>query len=305
MKLSKLTLGTVALGMDYGIANRRGKPPTEQSVQILSAALAAGINCVDTARDYGTAEQLIGAYREQYRPPGLEIVTKFKIQPGHIGDRREATAEAIGSLRQSLGFLGLKRARVCLFHMDRDLPIEKVLAVLFPVLEELKSRDLIGLAGISVDHPREATHFAEHPLIDALQIPVNILDQRLVQSGLIAHMGRLNKVVFARSIFLQGLFFLDPGHLKGKLRVAGPYISQLGQLAFREGLTIAQLAFSYVRDLPGVTSMVFGAENDQQVKSNTGLLEGAPLSEEAGAEISALALDVPEDIITPRNWHHT
>jgi len=61
-KVSAMSLGTVQLGMNYGIANREGKPDSEKSFSILSAALETGVSALDTARSYGDSEEVLGAF---------------------------------------------------------------------------------------------------------------------------------------------------------------------------------------------------------------------------------------------------
>ena len=56
-----LSLGTVQLGLNYGIHNDSGKPSLETSFRILNAAMEAGINTLDTAAGYGNSEEVIGA----------------------------------------------------------------------------------------------------------------------------------------------------------------------------------------------------------------------------------------------------
>ena len=80
-EISGMTLGTVHLGLDYGIANKEGKPDEEKAFGILDTAFATGINCLDTASDYGDSEKVIGKYlslRKKKRHD-LVIVTKFKL----------------------------------------------------------------------------------------------------------------------------------------------------------------------------------------------------------------------------------
>jgi len=80
LTFSKLTLGTVALGMEYGISNNEGKPSKEESFSILSSALTPGINTIDTSREYGNAESLIGDFLNQPENAGkINLVTKFKV----------------------------------------------------------------------------------------------------------------------------------------------------------------------------------------------------------------------------------
>ena len=46
---SKLMLGTVQFGMNYGVANTTGKPSFETVKAILKEAYDGGINALDTA----------------------------------------------------------------------------------------------------------------------------------------------------------------------------------------------------------------------------------------------------------------
>jgi len=39
IKISKYALGTVQLGLDYGIANKNGKPDASESIKILQTAV--------------------------------------------------------------------------------------------------------------------------------------------------------------------------------------------------------------------------------------------------------------------------
>ena len=58
---SKLILGTVQFGMNYGIANREGQPDLDKVRAILRSAAGHGIRILDTAAAYGTSETVIGA----------------------------------------------------------------------------------------------------------------------------------------------------------------------------------------------------------------------------------------------------
>lgn len=95
---------------------------------------------------------------------------------------------------------------------------------------------------------------------------------------------------------------MDPEKLTGNLTTSANYLKQLSLLAQREGMSIAQLAFSYVRDTEGVTSLVVGAETSEQVKENIKLLEGKAISEKTRDEISILFVNIPEYILNPGQW---
>ncbi|MEM5650763.1 aldo/keto reductase [Bacillus cereus] len=58
----KLALGTVQLGLHYGIGNIMGKPDREEALNIIQYAINNGIDVLDTASSYGNSEAIIGEY---------------------------------------------------------------------------------------------------------------------------------------------------------------------------------------------------------------------------------------------------
>ena len=60
--MSKLILGTVQMGLDYGVNNSSGKISNKESFEILSLAFSNGINILDTAEVYGNSHQIIGDF---------------------------------------------------------------------------------------------------------------------------------------------------------------------------------------------------------------------------------------------------
>ncbi|HEY4154272.1 MAG TPA: aldo/keto reductase [Puia sp.] len=302
-RLSKLTLGTVALGKDYGISNKSGKPALTDSREILSSALNAGINFIDTANDYGNAEQIIGEYLEKYKNgKQVNVVTKFKISKANLLNKERARAEAFRSVRSSLQLLKTKRVAICLFHKSMDQPVEQVLEILPSLFSDLINDGLADTCGVSVFHPDELNTFLSHPVLQAFQSPMNLFDQRLIKNGALKKLNEEKKILFIRSVFLQGLFFMSPDELTGNLAQASEYIRTLQGISTESGMSIAQLAFSYLRDLDGISSLVFGAVAPEQVMQNAGLLNGPALSRELRLQIEKRFADVPEEIITPALW---
>ena len=77
-KVSKMSLGTVQFGLHYGIANDVGKPPEEQSYEMLKAALDNGVTSIDTAHAYGDSEDIIGRFFP-YDIPIFSQAVKHKV----------------------------------------------------------------------------------------------------------------------------------------------------------------------------------------------------------------------------------
>lgn len=296
--ISALTLGTVQLGLDYSL--HHNQPSREQSLEILTNAVDQGISVLDTAREYGNSEELIGSFLKTR--PDTVVVSKFKIDPELFADPQKAFAASYRSVKESLSVLGLQKLPFLLFHKGPQHPIAATAKVIPGILSRLKELDLIAVGGISVFEPTEMEVFKDYSEIEAFQVPINIFDHRLLQSGALQAAHALGKIVFARSIFLKGLFFKEPASLEGVLKEAIPYLQDLRRIAQTHQLSIAQLAFSYVQDIPEISSIVFGADTPDQVHQNIQLLEGPALSSDLRNEISEAFANVPTAVITPHVW---
>lgn len=302
-RISRLTLGTVALGIDYGVFQDQHKPNEKERNSIIRAAINSGINTFDTAREYGDAEELLGrSLLLKKRTNEINIVTKFKIQAENAFNYKSFRADVYRSVQASLKRLALQQLPICLFHMASSLDIRDVLQNLKRTLRDLKRDELIRAGGISIDHPLESEHCIDEPEIEVMQIPLNVFDQRLIKSGFLGRLQQSNKIIFARSVFLRGLFFRSADELAGNLKGAAPYLEKLQEFADRSGMTKSQFAFSYIRDLDGVSSLVFGAERTSQVEANIKLLETRRISPEIREEAELFFQSVPDTILTPRMW---
>ena len=77
--LDKLILGGVQFGLDYGINNSSGKPTFKQVKKIVSQAVANGVKYIDTARDYGDSEEVLGKVLNSKLKINCNVITKCCI----------------------------------------------------------------------------------------------------------------------------------------------------------------------------------------------------------------------------------
>lgn len=295
--ISKMTLGTVQLGLNYGVANVVGKPNEEEAFKIIDSALSAGINCFDTAADYGDSEQIIGRYClfTEIKRQNISIVTKFKL--GRIS-RANVEKVMMGSLEQSLKNLNTDYIDFLLIHDAKEFAFFG--NQITKVFENLLNEGIIKVAGASCNRYSELDGLLENDLYQAFQVPVNILDQRLYSTDIVRKLN--SRVVFARSIFLQGLFLLDPQKLKGNLTEAGKYLRAIREISDELNINVLQLAVRYVKSLSFVNSLVIGAENSDQVCENAGLIHLASFDQEIIDRIKEKLNGAPEWLLTPSLW---
>jgi aryl-alcohol dehydrogenase-like predicted oxidoreductase len=298
--ISKITLGTVQLGIPYGIANKSGQPPTSSSHELLQFALDNGINTLDTARIYGSAEEVIGSFEQSDQ---FIIITKFKLSDAALDNIDLAICEARESVRDSCETLKITTIPICLFHKNKDQAIEKVSDILPAILKVLKKEGWISEGGISVYSPAELQYIRNWETIRAVQVPMNIFDTRLLTQNLMQILVDNQVKVFIRSIYLQGLILMDENQVPDHLSFAKAPLQRLKKIAASANREIKNIAFSFVRDSPGVTSLVVGAETVGQLKENLALLSGSPLPPEVYSDILNAFKDLPEELITPALWN--
>ena len=290
MKFSPMTLGTVQLGMNYGIANDAGKPSEETSFAILRSALENGVTSLDTARAYGDSELVIGRFLKQWQGKQPNIITKVpKLQ----GDSpRELEKFVTESVELSLERLGVNKVQGIMLHGAKD-----------PIIHGKKCADAVKAlldhgytdrVGVSVYVAEDIEGMLPYDVFSLTQVPMSIFDQQLIADGSISRLQERGYSVFVRSVFLQGLFFLDPDSMTDPilLEYAAPKLRRLRALADEWNMSIAQLAIAFMRDQPGIASLVLGAETPAQVKENLSHFDTPRLDEAAVLQLRKEFSDV-------------
>jgi len=295
MQIGNLTLGTAAFGMPYGVANPPVPVSAAEVEAILDTAWAAGVRCVDTAPAYGEAERRLGTWMQK-RGHRLVVVSKLPSLAS-LGRAVNAT-DIFGCAEKSRNDLGIDRIDGYLAHQASDLCEPAVLSA----MQSLQQSGDIGAFGASVYTVEEAEAMLKITGLRLLQLPVNLIDHRIIDSGILSRCRDAGVTVFARSIFLQGAFFLNPANVPQSLSSISGLFSEIEKLAAATGQSVAALAIAFVRDTPGITSSVMGVYDVLQLRDLLGGLSAPRLPAETIREIDALALAAPLEVIDPRNW---
>ena len=75
--INKIILGTVQMGIPYGVNNIGGQISLENSISILNYAFENGIEILDSAEAYGDAHKVIGTFHEKFPTKKFKIITKL------------------------------------------------------------------------------------------------------------------------------------------------------------------------------------------------------------------------------------
>ncbi len=302
MKISRLSLGTVQLGLKYGIANSSGKPDYHKSSEILKIAVDYGINCFDTAPAYGDSERVIGSFLSTYRCSSGPAIIVTKLPAMNItGASEDQVYHTVKEhVLKSARCLQVDTIPVYLLHRASD--ITACGGFVIESLLKLKDEGLIGILGASVYTPEEVELVLKTQAMKAIQVPVNIFDHRLISTGLLSQLKQMSFIVFARSVFLQGLFFLDTDRLPPGLALAAKPLRRLHEFSREHEIGIAELSLKFVRDLPGITSIVVGAEEPGQVRNSINLSDSSPLPPTLREELMSTFADMPLQLVNPSLW---
>lgn len=253
---SKIIIGGAQFGMKYGIANTKGKVGNEEVRNILKVAKENSVEFIDTAIAYGQSEEVIG----DAGVGDMKIITKIPKIPEHIHDIK---SWVIDNIYQSLGRLKKRQLYAILLHEPRQLK-ERNGHLIYGALLEAKDRKIVQKIGLSIYDPTELEPILKKYEIDIIQAPVNIFDQRLIDSGWLDKLKKLHIEVHARSVFLQGLLVM-PNHRRPR------YFEKWSQIwkRYEAWLKIQEhnavdLCLNFVLSNPQIDGVVIGIDDLKQ-----------------------------------------
>jgi aryl-alcohol dehydrogenase-like predicted oxidoreductase len=296
-RLSVLTLGTVQLGLPYGIANKTGQPSYRQAVDIVAAAVEGGVSCLDTAAVYGSSEEVLGrAMAELGIADRVVVVTKVTQMAAEGISPRQADAIVEASVTQSLKNLKLDRIPICLFHLEGNFLLYA------ESLQRMKDKGLVEHIGSSVNFPDPAMRIIATGKAAAIQMPTSALDQRFIRGGACSLAAEKGVALFARSIYLQGLLLMNEEEILPELAPVIPVRRALQALAREAGIGLAELAVRYMLSLAAFTSVVVGVDTVEQMRENTAVFARGPLEPALCERIQKAVPDLSDSILFPGNW---
>lgn len=292
----RLCLGTVQFGMDYGLCGGR-KPSPEEAVGMLDFATQNGVDAIDTARAYGDAEDVVGAFLSRRTVPRerLFVVSKFGEESfDRNGGRR---LSLVASAEESLSRLKTDYLDAFVCHVASCAGDAEVIAA----MAELKRRGLARHVGFSVYETSEAMKALESEAVDFLQVPYSVFDQRMKRDGVFEISRRRGTDVHVRSVFVQGLALMTEEDVPPYLDRMRPRIRDLQSLCDEFGLTRRALAMAFVRRTAGISHLVFGVDSLGQLKENIGSFS-EEIPDEALDRAAELFVDVEPELVMPNKW---
>jgi aryl-alcohol dehydrogenase-like predicted oxidoreductase len=306
-----LGLGAWQLGGDWGQVGE------DDALAVLATALEEGVDFVDTADVYGDgrSEQLIGRFLREHPDAGITVATKMGRRVDQVpGNYTEANFRAWND--RSRANLGVDTLDLVQLHAP-PTPVYSDDAV-YDALDRMVAEGRIAAYGVSVETVAEALTAIARPHVASVQIILNCFRQKPLDEVLPAARAA-GVAIVARVPLASGLLsgkydehttFAPDDHRNfnrhgeafdvGETFAGVPY--EVGLQAVRElaplvpeGTTTAQFALRWILDQPGVTVVIPGARNPEQVRANVAAAGLPPLT----AEQQAGVRDVYDRLVRP------
>lgn len=251
----KLALGTVQFGLPYGVSNQGGQTQPDEVAAILARAARGGIDTLDTARAYGESEAVLGRLLPSLPP--FRLISKVPPIGGEAGKVR-------ASVRESLEILGVDRLEAVMFHRSSDLLSDNG-AACWRELEALKAEGRIGKIGLSAYGRHELDEAVRRFPIEIVQVPANVLDQRLLLDGTLSGLKSRGIEVHVRSALLQGLLVMEKDKIPAFFDPIRTGLLAWSEACARAGVSNLAGCLGFLNACEEIDRVVVGVNNRAQL----------------------------------------
>lgn len=294
-KISRIALGTVQFGLDYGISNRKGITSEAEAAEILKYAWEKGITTLDTATSYGSSEDVIG--RNITVDASFRIVTKTPTFKGGRIDKTDAV-QLKNIFHKSLERIGQPALYGLFVHHGIDL-LKDNSQYLWDAMEDLKREGLVQKIGASVYSPMEVDELLSKYNLDLIQLPLNVLDQQILQGGYLQYLKKQNIEIHGRSVFLQGLLLMPVAEIPAYFDPFKPLLERYHKALRKNGISPLSAALGFVYKLLEVDHILVGVNNQGHLRE---IIEAVnKLDSLKQFDFSEYAI-TDESIINPSHW---
>lgn len=295
---NKLCLGTVQFGLDYGINNKRGKPIKEDVFEMLDTAIYRGIDIFDTAVAYGNAEELLGEYVcKRACKNKVNIISKLK--PNLIDESCKNPEFIVEEeIKKSLTKMNIDILEGYLLHTPTNFYDKGIMEGLI----RSKEKGLVKNIGVSIYEFEHALDVVKSGMVDYIQIPYSIFDQRMDNGEFFEKAKDNNVKVFARSAFLQGLILMNENDIPEHLEHVKRYLKIYDNIIKEYGISRVEGAIKFSYNNPNIDYLVFGVDNKEQLLQNIDISENLKVDDMCIKKIKEALVDIEKSIIFPSLW---
>ncbi len=296
--VSAITFGAwVTGGLFWGGADKK------QSVKAIQKAIDYGITSIDTAPVYGfgESENIVGEAIRGNRSK-VQILTKYGLRwdstrgkfffdiTDHKGNShaiyRYAGKESIlHECEQSLKKLGTDYIDLYQIHWpDTTTPVEETMEAVDKLINDGKVR----AAGVCNYSAKQLNDAGAAIVLNSNQVPYSMVN-REIERDVVPYCIENKLSILAYSPLQRGLltgkitpeYKFNPGDHRAEnpyfteknLRKINTFLETIKPLAIDRNISLAQLVINWTMQQPGITSVLVGLRNPEQVDENVKAVE--------------------------------
>ena len=274
----------------------------EESIATIRRAKELGVNLLDSAEGYGRghSEEVIGKAVASDR---TDWIIATKVRPvtedaSEEGARKRVLEACEGSLSR------LQTDYIDVYQLH-TVPHEATMAVVMDTLGELKKQGKIRWFGISTNDDEAVRKLILLGELATVQVGFNLLNrsgESTLKLAKAENLGSLIRIPLASGA-LTGKYFnttpdLDEKDQRVERFTSDKAVSSFKQLEDLLFLTedgkrsMVQASLRFILDKEGVTSVIPGAKNREQIEGNAGAMDVPSLSDEERARAIEIANSV-------------
>jgi aryl-alcohol dehydrogenase-like predicted oxidoreductase len=289
--ISKLILGTVQFGLNYGINNTKGKLSEHEVFRLLETAYDLGIRMIDTAEAYGDSHKIISNFQKNSKKK-FNIISKYS--PSNI----EYPSDLIQRIQVHCLDFNVDYLEGYLFHSYVDFinSFNKDPEI----LDKIAISGLVKKIGVSVYSNDEIEDLLNFKNISLIQLPFNLFDNEYQRKVILEKAKKRNIEIHTRSVFLQGLFFKNINTLNTIFSPLKSNLAILETLTQKNNVDINSLALNYAIDKKYIDKVLIGVDSIDQLTKNIKSINNV-FDNSIFKKIDSIKIENTK-LLNPSNW---
>ena len=288
---NKLIIGTAQFKKGYGITNINKRINNKEIKKIFTLINENNIKYFDTAPFYGNSEKILGEYINQ-----KEIVTKIPDIKEKIISKK-SILETKKVLFQSIKNLKINNLYGVLLHSSFDL-LKPGKKYLIDFLRGIKKDKITKKVGVSIYEKKNFYDIQKFFSPDIIQLPLNIIDRRLITNNFLKKIKDKKIEIHARSVFLQGILLENPKNFPPFFQKFKIDFVNLRNEIKKNKISLLKAYLTFVLTIKEIDKIVIGIASSKQL--------GQILKIFNSKKIEKIDIDVPvisnKTLLDPRLW---
>ncbi len=254
----KLAIGTAQFGMNYNLYS--SETMSEKEVySIIEYARRIGIDTIDTAIGYGSAETKLG----RAGVSDFKIITKLS----KISSKKNIKKFIFEEVNKSLERLNVSSLYGLLLHSPNDILCNHNNEII-ETIEQLKKNNIIHNFGYSIYEPGEIDNLENSYNSDILQVPYNLLDKRFKNIINLNLEKTFPKKIYVRSIFLRGiLLHQNPSAISKYFSNWDNFFLSWKKWLIENDIDPLSVCVNYIKNNYNIERAIVGIDSLDQLKS--------------------------------------